>query len=172
MASIRGYIAASVDGFIADDDGGVDWLESFNVVDCGYERFINDIRTVVMGRKTYDQSLELSPNWAYPGKRALVVTSRPIERLPSGVAPWTDGIINLVQHLRDLDDGDVWVVGGSQLQSALFELDAMERLELFIIPVLLGGGIPLFLAAAKFKALSLEASEQFDMGVVRLDYRL
>ena len=172
MALIRGYIAASVDGYIASDSGDVDWLEPFNAVDYGYERFIGEIRTVVLGRKTYDQCLELSTSWVYPGKRALVVTSRPIEDPPSGVAPWTDGIPKLVQHLRALEDGDVWIVGGAQLQTALFELDALDRLELFIIPVLLGSGVALFPAMTKSKTLSLVACEAFDMGVVRVDYRL
>ena len=69
-------------------------------------------------------------------------------------------------------DGDVWIVGGAQLQTALFELDALDRLELFIIPVLLGSGVGLFPAMTKSKTLSLVACEAFDMGVVRVDYRL
>lgn len=165
-------MAASVDGYIAGKDGGVDWLEPFNAVDFGYERFFNDIGTVVMGRKTYNQSREFGPDWVYAGKRAIVVTSKPIADPPSGVAPWTDSIEALVCHLRELDYGDVWIVGGSQLQSTLFDLGAMDRLELFLIPVLLGDGIPLFCTSEQSQALSLEAVGQFDMGVVRLDYRL
>ena len=165
-------MAASVDGYIADADGGVGWLDPFNAVDFGYERFISGIRTIVMGRKTYDQVRAFGPDWVYAGKRALIVTSMPIVDPPPDATPWTDGIDALVRHLRALDDGDVWVVGGSQLQSALFDSDAIDRLELFVIPVLLGNGVPLFSPLERFKALSLAASEPFDMGVVRLDYRI
>lgn len=165
-------MAASVDGYIADSKGGVDWLERFNAVDFGYERFIKEIRTVVLGRKTFEQARGFGSDWVYTGKRSLVVTSNTVTDPPADVSSWTSGINNLVQHLRGLDDGDVWIVGGSQLQSALLNLGALDRLELFLIPVLLGDGVPLFLRSQNFAALSLEASEQFDMGIVRLDYRL
>jgi dihydrofolate reductase len=164
-------MAASLDGYIADEDGGVGWLDPFNAVDYGYQQFFNEIGTVVMGRKTYDQAREFGPEWVYADKRGLVVASKKLENPPPDVTPWTDGIANLVQHHRGISDGDVWVVGGSQLQSALFDMDAIDRLELFLIPVLLGKGVPLFQGIERPQTLSLAASEQFDMGVVRLDYR-
>ncbi len=172
MASIRGYIAASVDGYIADRDGGVGWLEPFEAVDFGYERFIGEINTVVMGRNTYEQARGFGPDWVYLGKRGIVVTSKPITNPPPDVAAWTEGIPKLVPHLRKLDDGDVWIVGGSRLQSALLDLAAIDRLELFLIPILLGDGVPLFLKSEHSATLCLDAIEQFEMGLVRLDYRL
>lgn len=164
-------MAASVDGYIADKDGGVGWLDPFNAVDFGYQQFFSEIGTVVMGRKTYDQAREFGPEWVYAGKRAIVVTSKPIENSPPDITSWANSIADLVRHLRQLDDGDVWIVGGSQLQSALFDLDAIDQLELFLIPVLLGNGVPLFCETGRFQTLSLSANERFDMGVVRLDYR-
>lgn len=172
MASIRGYMAASLDGYIADRDGGVAWLDPFNAVDCGFERFFGEIRTVVMGRATYDQTRGFSADWVYAGKRGIVVTSKPLLDPPTDVVPWTSGIADLIQHLRGLNDGDVWIVGGSQLQCALLEHDALDRLELFLIPVLLGGGVPLFRPGARTAAWQLDAVESFDLGLVRLDYNL
>jgi dihydrofolate reductase len=170
MASIRGYIAASLDGYIASADGGVDWLGPFNAVDFGYERFLGEISTVVLGRKTFDQVRTFDPGWVYAGKRAVVVTSRAIDDPPENVTAWTEGISTLVPYLLALNDGGVWIVGGAQLQSALFDLGAMDRLELFVIPVLLGNGIPLFSGLKRSRYLSLNAVERFERGVVRLDY--
>ena len=171
MALIRGYMAASVDGYIADSEGGVSWLDPFNAVDCGYTQFTQTIRTVVLGRKTYEQVCGFSSDWVYTGKRAVVVTSNTLTDPPPDVSAWTQGLADLVQYLRALDDGDVWIVGGAQLQSAILKLGAMDRLELFVIPVLLGTGIPLFPRSEQYTALSLYGIDQFDKGIVKLDYR-
>ena len=55
MPEIRGFIAATLDGYIADTDGGMEWLNEFGDSDYGYEDFIAEIDTVVIGRKTFDQ---------------------------------------------------------------------------------------------------------------------
>ncbi len=172
MTVIRGYMAASADGYIADRDGGVGWLDPFNGLDYGYTAFIAQIRTVVMGRATYDQARGFGPDWVYAGKRGIVVTSSSLHDAPADVTAWHDDLPGLAAHLRALDDGDVWIVGGSQLQSALIEIGALDRLELFYMPVLLGNGVPLFRAGKDIRALQLEAAEPFENGVVRLDYRL
>ena len=117
-----------MDGCIANKEGGVGWPEPFEAVDYGYKRFISGIRTVVMGRKTCDQARGLGPDWVYAGKHGMVVASSPLADSPPDVAPWTDGIADLVRHLRKLDDGDVWIVGGSRLQPALLNLGAFDRL--------------------------------------------
>lgn len=171
MASIRGYMAASVDGFIADETGGVDWLEPFQDVDYGYESFYAGIRTVVMGRRTFDQCRTFGPDWVYAGKRSIVVTSRPMAAPPSGVEAWTESLPGLIDHLKRLDDGDVWIVGGSQLQTAVLEAGAMDSLALFFVPVLLGRGVPLFRSDAGPIGLALDSVERFDRGLTALTYR-
>ncbi|MGH6800183.1 MAG: dihydrofolate reductase family protein [Methylocella sp.] len=141
---IRGFIAASLDGYGADKSGGIGWLRTFEDVDYGYNRFISEIETVVLGRTTYDQIPSLGIGWPYPGNRGLVVTSRPLAKPYGGVEAWTLGVDKLISHLREFDEGDVWVVGGAKLQWAFIEAGALEHLDLFLIPVLLGDGVPLF----------------------------
>ena len=169
---IRGYIAASVDGFIADSNGNVDWLEPFNAADYGYDRFYAEIGTLVMGRHTYDQCRRFGPDWVYSGKRSLVVTSRPIDDPPPEVSAWQGSIAELGNHLRRLEGGDAWVVGGSCLQSAMIECGDLDLLEVFVMPVLLGDGVPLFRRMQTEKSLVLETSETYDNGVVAVRYRL
>jgi dihydrofolate reductase len=147
MATIRGYMGVSLDHYIAGPNGDLGWLTRYDDADFGehaYPNFIRQIRTVVMGRATYDWLIEFGGAWAYSDKRAIIVTSRPIERPPVPLTVWTEGVPALVAHLRSLDDGDVWIVGGGQLQQALIAEDALDQLELFVVPEVVGEGIPLF----------------------------
>lgn len=175
MGMIRGFIAASLDGYIADRDGGIGWLTPFDDVDYGYAGFIAEIGTVVMGRTTYDVVAGFETGWPYAGKRGIVVTSRPLAGAPAGVEAWREGVPALVDHLREQadEDDDVWIIGGGGLQSAFIAAGALRRLDLFIIPVLLGGGVLLFPPGeTPARGLALEATESFANGMVRLRYAL
>lgn len=114
MARILGYIAASLDGFIAAPDDNLDWLFKYDGMDLGehdYRAFLKRIRTVVMGRGTYDFLANDPAPWAYDEQRAIVVTSRPIPD-PKGVLETRDDVDSLIAELRRLEDGDVWMLGG------------------------------------------------------------
>lgn len=173
MAVIRAYLATSLDGHLADADGGVDWLAPYAAVDGGYRRFLDQVGTVVMGRRTHDQIPSLGGGWPYAGKRGLVVTSGRGTSAHGDVRFWRDGLPALVGHLRALDDGDVWVVGGATLLAAMIQAGALDRLELFVAPLLLGAGPRLFPAATgRLKGLTLNRVEALERGMVRLDYGL
>lgn len=146
MAIIRGYIAASLDGLIVSGDGSLDWLYKYDDMDLGehdYRLFLKGIRTVVMGRATYDFIASEPSPWAYEGQRVIVVTSRPIER-PKGPLEIRADVDSLIEELRALDDGDVWVLGGGRLQMAFMERGALDEIEIYVIPEILGSGQPLF----------------------------
>jgi dihydrofolate reductase len=173
MATIRGYIATSLDGCIASPDGGIDWLRKYDGVDMGafaYDRFIAGIRTVVMGRTTYDDVLRLDIGWPYSEKRAFVVTSRPIAAPAGPLETWSAGVPALIARLRALDDGDVWLIGGGRLQQAFIAAGALDRMELFIVPEIVGGGIPLFPPNGFARTLTLSAVDRLGGGCVRLLY--
>ena len=169
MAQILGYIATSLDGYIADARGGVGWLDTFQNLESGYDAFFAGIRTVVLGRKTYDQALDFG--WPYGGRRGLVVTSRPVDGAPDGVTPWHDGVTALIDRLRALEDGDVWVVGGAQLQQAMLEAGAIDRLDMFTVPVTLGDGVPLFPRSECRLRFELITAEALQGGLLRASYR-
>ena len=173
MAMIRGYIAASLDGYIAASDGTLEWLTKYGDVGGGafsYDRFIAGIRTVVMGRATYDAIAGFDVDWPYGEQRAIVVTSRPIERPAGPIETWFDGVDALVDHLRSLDDGDAWIVGGGRLQQAFIERGALDSLALFIAPEILGGGVPLFPPNGFARPVTLVSSEALPAGFVRILY--
>lgn len=174
MATIRGYMGVSVDGYIAAADGGIDWLRKYDAVDLGaraYDRFIGEIGTVVMGRATYDAVTTLGIGWPYGAQRALVVTSRPLDD-PIGPLELRSGdIAALIEECRAFSDGDVWVVGGGRLQQAFIERGALDRLELFVVPELVGGGHPTFPPNGFARSIRLAAAEPLAAGIVWLDYR-
>ncbi|MGB3814579.1 MAG: dihydrofolate reductase family protein [Shinella sp.] len=173
MARILGYIAASLDGMIATEDDNLEWLFKYDGMNLGehdYRTFLQRIRTVVMGRSTYD-FIENEPSpWAYHEQRVIVVTSRPIEN-PKGPIEVRSDIGALVSELRMLDDGDVWMVGGGQLQMAFLERGALDEIEIYLIPEMLGGGRPLFPATGFRASPTLVSAQALDKGCVRLHYR-
>lgn len=174
MARIVGYIATSLDGFIADANESLDWLLKYNDMDFGefgYTDFAKRIRTVVMGRATYDWIAKQNEPWAYADKRAIVVTSRPIAN-PMGELETRHDVEALIAELRGLTDGDVWMIGGGKLQMAFMERKALDEIEIYVMPELVGGGYPLFPPTGFRATPRLLSAHTLDRGVVRLHYAL
>lgn len=173
MARILGYIASSLDGMIADQDDNLDWLFAYDGMELGdhdYNKFLKRIRTVVMGRGTYDFIARQPSDWAYGAQRVIVVTSRPIENPVAEIEVCSD-VDALVKELRALDDGDVWMLGGGQLQMAFLERGALDEIEIYVMPELLGGGRPLFPMTGFRTSPTLISAQALDRGCVRLHYR-
>ena len=174
MARIVGYIATSLDGYISEPEETLDWLTQRTDMQLGefdYNLFIKRIRTVVMGRSTYDWMERNVPDWPYKEQRSIVVTSRPVNAPKGEIEIWTQSIDALVAKLRALDDGNVWMVGGGKLQMAFMERGALDEIEIYVMPEIIGGGVPLFPSTgfrATPKLLSAEAKSE---GVVQLRYQ-
>ena len=149
MPLFRAYLAISADGFIARPDGSVDWLHDYDPAEFGFADFYAGIGSIVMGRATYEQSRSFGPDWPYRGKPNYVVTSRPVDGLPEGVAQHGPDIAALAAALRQQPQGghgggdDVWLLGGPQLWAGFLAAGALDRFELYVIPVMLGAGMPL-----------------------------
>ena len=136
------YVAASVDGYIADADGGVGWLEEYKGHEFGYDKFYAGVGSTVVGRATFDQML----GWdAAEAKPTAVVTSSPLDdRAPaSAFAVGADDVVSAVERLRGAAPGDVWVVGGGMTAAACLNAGVLDEVELTVMPVVLGSGIPL-----------------------------
>jgi dihydrofolate reductase len=171
MARIVGYIATSLDGFIVDADGSLQWLYE-SAVELGehhYEIFINRIATVIMGRATYDWLLKEGVPAPYPNQRTIVVTSRPLDAPPE-IEIWSKGIDPLIAELRALDNGDVWMLGGGQLQMAFIERGALDEIEIYLMPRIIGGGAPLFPATGFTASPKFLSAKELKGGGVRLHY--
>ncbi|WP_341703735.1 dihydrofolate reductase family protein [Ferrovibrio sp.] len=170
MPLFRAYLAVSADGFIARADGSVDWLHDYDPVEFGYADFIAGIGSIVMGRASYELARSFGPDWAYRDKRCLVVTSRPLDDPPPGVETRT-GIPALAAELRaEAATGDVWLFGGPRLWDGFLAAGALDRFELYVIPCLLGEGMPLLPPARRDVALDLVDSRVLGRGVVAQTY--
>lgn len=165
----RLYIAASVDGFIATPGGGVDWLAPYETEDFGWHAFIAAIGTVVMGRVSYD-FVRAQGIWPYAGKRVVVLTSRPLGEVPEGVKAWNGNVQPLADHLRGENRGDVWLMGGGRAIRPFLDAGLVDRIELFLVPLLLGEGIRLFEPSAQRLPLHLRRTVAHGCGVVQLVY--
>jgi len=165
----RAYLASSLDGFVATPDGDVGWLSPYDSEKYGYREFIAEIGAIVMGRVTFDQVRGMG-EWPYAEQRVHVLTTRPLRNPPRGTTGWSDPAA-LVTHLRgEPSSRDVWVAGGPRTLSAMRGLLAVDSWELFVIPVLLGDGIPLFSREAQPTPLRLRRHQAFPDGVVALIY--
>ena len=142
---IYGYIAATIDSYIADSKGNIDFLNDFQSIDCGYDQFIQKIDTIVMGRKTYESIMAFGIDWPYPNQKTWIVTSQTNLKITDDhVQVWQGDLPSLMQMIRSEEDKNCWILGGGELISSTIALGYMDQLEVYITPVLLGAGIPLF----------------------------
>ncbi len=163
------FIASSLDGFIAGPRGEIDWL--FHDADYGYTEFMASLDAVVMGRKTWEQAntFEAVP---FAGKRVFVFS----RTLP----PSSDERIHHVQGeveavvaaIRQNLRRDLWLVGGGELIRQFISHRLIDEFRLFVHPIILGQGIPLFLHHPERTNLTFEGSQSFSSGLVELRYRL
>lgn len=148
MKKIRLFIAMSLDGYIADQNGGVDWLTGHGNdqedIDT-YSEFVKDIDTILMGWNTYDQIVtQLSPNeWVYQNFTTYVITHR--EKTSSESIRFTNTNPSaLVKQLRKEEGKGIWICGGAALIQQLIREDLIDCYYITVIPTLLGSGIRLF----------------------------
>lgn len=142
MTVFHAMLAVSLDGFIARADGSVDWLDPHPPPEPFFAEFLAGVDPILMGRGTFGAVMRQG-DWPYPGRRAVVVTSRAFPGLPEGVEARGGPLAEIVAEIEAAGVRRVWVEGGGVLLSGLLGLGRLDVLELGIVPVVLGGGIPL-----------------------------
>ncbi len=173
MRKVIAYIALSIDGFIADKAGGVDWLcgDGSDPQNLGsYDEFFDSIDTVIMGYATYNQIVtQLSPDfWVYTGKNSYVITHRQLEN--NGEITFTDAKLDeLIGTLKSQEGKDIWICGGASVVAQLIRLELIDEFVLSVIPVILGDGIRLFDKQKGDLKLKLKSTKSYN-GIVDLCY--
>lgn len=160
------YMAHSLDGFIADKDNGVGWLDPFSKEDYGYKEFMKTIGALVMGAKTFEFCQSLAA-WPYPDHPSFVLTHRTFEiplhadvRFRSGDA----GEV-LEEAKRAAEDKDVWLVGGADVARQFLGASLLDEAILFKIPVTLREGTSLLPAPLSVSVLRQVAQKDYPNGV-------
>ncbi|AKG23537.1 dihydrofolate reductase family protein [Calothrix sp. 336/3] len=166
MSKITLFIASSLDGFIARENGEIDWL--FTDADYGYTEFYDSIDTIMMGRKTYEQILTF-PEYPYPGKTAYVFHRSPHLYNHPDVIFINQNLLDFVPNIIPNSKG-IWLVGGGEIFHEFLKLNLIDEIILSIHPIILGTGIRLFLNSPDQINLKLNASQKYDSGLVQIHY--
>lgn len=173
MRKVTLFIAMSLDGYVADKDGGVDWLngqeEDGENMDT-YSEFIKTIDTIIMGWNTYHQVItELSPEeWVYPEQISYVITHREIPSTER-IHFTSESPCDLVKRLREEEGNGIWICGGASIVRQLMETDLIDTLHISVIPTLLGDGVRLFGPLEKEQKLRLVKTQSYN-GITDLVY--
>jgi dihydrofolate reductase len=165
------FIATSLDGFIARQDGALDWLPADGGEPHGYDEFMASVDALVIGRKTFETVLTFD-TWPYGSKPVVVLSTKPGElRAPDGAVceAMTGTPHEIVDRLSARGMKHLYVDGGVTIQGFL-EAGLIQRVIITRIPVLLGNGIPLFGPLSHDVRLSHVATRSFASGMVQSEY--
>ena len=177
------YAAMSLDGFIADLDENLEWLTKFDgpgyagdagaegPMESSYEKFYEGVGALVMGSKTYDFIVPY--DWQYGDKPTWVLTSRelPVIEGASGLRFSSGSVAELHDEVMEAAGGkDLWVVGGGNVATQYVEAGLLDVLQVTIVPVVLGDGLPLF--AGPVPPLKLIEMTPYGNGMAELTYEL
>lgn len=167
MRRIQYFVACSLDGFIATEDDDISWL--FTDDDYGYRKFYDSIDTTLTGRKTFDivRGFEEFP---YKGKKNYVFSRQQTNPIHIDVEFISDDLVSFIKWLKEEEGKNIWLVGGGQLASVLFNASLIDDYIISIHPVILGSGKPLFSKASGIKNLHLSGCSSFSSGLVQLHY--
>lgn len=163
-------VAVSLDMRLARLDGSVeDWLAADYPPDAGFDAFLAGVDAILMGRATYDVVRGFG-DWPYPGKPTVVMTGRPVTDAPPGVSARGGDLAAAADAMEDADFGRVWIAGGGRVLRDMMRLGRLDVLELTVIPIVLGEGVPLFPSGAPETRLRLLSAEPWIKGAMRLVY--
>lgn len=165
------FIATSLDGFIARQDGALDWLPADGGEPHGYNEFMATVDAIVIGRKTFETVLTFDA-WPYGKKQVVVLTSRPSALVVPDEAVcdvMTATPYEVVTRLGERGMKHLYIDGGVTIQRFL-EAGLIQRVIITRIPVLLGTGIPLFGSLSRDIRLEHVATRSYPSGLVQSEY--
>jgi dihydrofolate reductase len=168
------YIAVSLDGKIADKEGNVDWLyavENEEKTDYDYNDFYSTIDTTLSGYNTYKQITLLNKNFPYVEKTNYIFTKKENLLAANHVTFINQDVVEFVRSLKNQEGKDIWLVGGGKLVATLFDNDLLDEMQICIMPIVVGEGIPLFNLPTHEQVLILEAHKVYKNGAILLRYR-
>ncbi len=166
------HIATSADGYIARSDGDLEWLTSRPAPKgfYGMDAFMKSIDTKLLGRKTYEASLQLGAKFDSRDRHIVFSRQGSPANAPSGVEFVKGAIDVFVSRLRQQPGKDIWLMGGGEIIASFLDECAIDEFVISVVPVFIGDGIPLIARRHRHVPLNLLATERFDDGVVQLRY--
>lgn len=165
------YIAVSLDGYIADENWGVDWLPQDPAEDYGYGEFLNTLSTTIMWNKTYRQLLTF---WPFPYKDLdnYVITTDTNIYKDFNVSFISADVVENIKNIISKAAGDTWIIGWAQLVDMCMNNDLIDEIHIAICPTILWKWIKLFAWVDVMQHLDLFDSRVYDGGLVQLFYKI
>jgi dihydrofolate reductase len=168
------HIATSADGYIARRDGSLDWLTSRPAPKgfYGLPKFTRSIDAKIVGRKTFDVSLEMGAPFRADDVH-YVFSRRPAPAsLPPGVQFVSGSIGDFADRLRKQAGKNIWLMGGGEIIASFLDEGAIDEFFITVVPTFIGEGIPLIAPRHLDVPLRLRSAESFPDGVVQLHYEV
>lgn len=167
------YIACSADGFIAKTGDDLSFLNKMHVEgeDYGYQDFISEVDTVILGSRTYQWVMKQVDKFPHADKETFVIT-REYKEAIGNVNFYSGDLRQLISSLKSKPGKNIFIDGGGRTVSELLRLTCLDELQVFIVPVLLGEGTRLFQGGYSEQELQLMETKSFSTGMVLLHYRI
>lgn len=173
MKKIILYIAASIDGRIAEPEGGIEWLSGFPITEemnYGYKDFFTSIDTIVMGGRSWREMSNMDAMGAYADKTVYVVSHHNWDE-KENIKFITENITERIGALRNESGKDIWLFGGGELISMLLTANLIDEMQIAYIPMILGKGISLFPEQAQESKWELTGNKAYENGVLHVIYQ-
>lgn len=167
MRRIRYAVAMSLDGYIAGPQGEADWIIMDPEID--FRALFEQFDTFLLGRRTFEPMARASTG-TMPGMKTYVFSRTLRQQDYPDVTIVADGLEDTVAALKTIPGKDIWLFGGGLLFRSLVDAGLVDTVEVAIMPVLLGGGIPLLPSPARQIKLMLTGQKVYGTGIVGLEY--
>ena len=168
MRRVRFSVAMSLDGYIAGPNGESDWIVIDPDIDFG--ELMGAFDTILLGRKTYEATRQQEGGGEMPGTQVYVF-SRTLRQADCPGVIVSDKPAETLAALKSTPGKDIWLFGGGLLFRSLLELGLVDAVEVAVIPILLGSGVPLLPHPAREAKLKLVKHRIYEKtGTVSLEY--
>jgi dihydrofolate reductase len=166
------HIATSADGYIARPDGSLDWLTSRQAPKWfyGMPKFVRSIDVKLLGRKTFDLSVEMGARFSAGDRHYVFSRKPPPASVPAGVEFVSQSIGAFARRLRDQPGKNIWMIGGGEIIASFLDEDVIDEFIITVVPIFIGEGIPLIAPRHREVPLKLRSVRPFPDDVVQVHY--